>query len=85
MYINCIYFLTNIHWNDKIAFLVSKKNTSQVQGSSRKWTEVPGSLGGESHPKPLGKMSFLSLQKWWDMLVLYYRVALVSLGATIGS
>lgn len=37
MYINCIYFLTNIHWNDKIAFLVSKK---KQEPSSRQQPEV---------------------------------------------
>lgn len=37
MYINCIYFLTNIHWNDKIAFLVSKK---KHEPSSRQQPEV---------------------------------------------
>lgn len=49
MYINCIYFLTNIHWNDKIAFLVSKK---KHEPSSRQQPEVnrgpwePGRGGG---------------------------------------
>ena len=55
------------------------------EGGGLRFTRLGTITDHKSHPKPLGKMSFLSLQKWWDMLVLYYRVALVSLGATIGS
>ena len=59
MYINCIYFLTNIHWNDKIAFLVSKKKTrAKFKAAAGSEQRSLGAWEGNPIQSHLGRWAF---------------------------